>query len=310
MSFQALAGPILNKIQQRFMERKLLAFSILAGAVLLIGLLTFSGQASSELSTNDQLLLELASMSVQLQKLKGDLELQKSNFENKTSSSTRHARPAVTKKGIVIPVQAGDAFQKVGAPPPQLYIPRGSVFQAQLLTSIKTSVQGSVVVAETIRDFEMDMKRRIPRKTRLIGRATYDPTLKGVNVRFETITSPSGQQYDNLELLALSKQAWPLIEGIVFDDSGVQMGAALGFGFLSGFASGAQDREASVFGSVTQPSVKNQVLSGLSVASFQVAEQAIEKMKSQAFEYVVVPAGMPIYVLFDKKWIVPEGGVR
>ncbi|PIR23416.1 MAG: hypothetical protein COV44_02935 [Deltaproteobacteria bacterium CG11_big_fil_rev_8_21_14_0_20_45_16] len=309
MSFQALATPMLKKLQLRLMERKLLVLSIGGGIALMLGLLAFSGQSSSKLSTDDKLLLELASMSVQLQKLKGDLDLQKSAAESQPPLTSTRRQTSSTRE-IVIPVQAGNAFQKVGAPPPQPYIPRGSVFQAQLLTSIKTSVQGSVVVAETTRDFEMDMRRRIPKKTRLIGQATYDPTLKGVNVRFETMTSPSGEQYDNLELLALSKQAWPLIEGIIFDDRGVQMGAALGFGFLSGFASGAQDREASVFGSVTQPSVKNQVLSGLSVASFQVAEQAIEKMKNQAFEYVVVPAGMPIYVLFNKKWIVPEGGVR
>lgn len=309
MSFQALAKPALQTMKERFVEKKVLFISIISVVLLSTSFLIFQGKASDELSANDKLLLELASMSVQLEKLKNELEIE-TKKGNVKKPSVRTVSLRTSKRPLVIPVSAGNAFLKVGASPAKPYIPRGAVFQAQLLTSIKTSVQGSVVVAETLRDFEMDYKRRIPGGTRLIGKATYDPTLKGVNVSFETMTSPSGQQYDGVELLALSKQAWPLIEGIVFDDSGVQMGAALGFGFLSGFASGAQDREASVFGSVTQSSVKNQVLSGLSVASFQLAEQAMEKMKSQAFEYVVVPAGMPIYILFNRKWEIPEGGMR
>lgn len=309
MSLEALVNPVFQKMKARAKEKKILLFCLGGGVLFALGFLMVGSVSSDELNTNDKLLLELASMSIQLQKLKGDLETQKENTKRKGPQNFGGAKRS-NQRELVIPVAAREGFQKVGAPPPAVYIPRGAVFHAQLLTSIKTSVQGSVVVAETTRDFEMDSRRRIPQKTRLIGRATYDPTLKGINVRFETITSPNGKQFDDLDLLALSKQAWPLIKGIVFDDTGVQMGAALGFGFLSGFASGAQDREASVFGTVAQPSVKNQVLSGLSVASFQVAEQAMEKMKSQAFEYVIVPAGMPIYVLFNKKWEIPEGGLR
>lgn len=309
MSLQALTAPLLEKFQAQLNAKKILLFSVLVISLSAIGYILLGGKSESSLTAKDQLLLELAQMSVQLEKLKGELAEQRSNqvaaIQPKPTASKRQSQ-----MNTVIPVAAGNAFQKVGDGKLKPYIPRGSVFQARLLTSIKTSIQGSVVVAETIRPFEMDSKRRIPVRTRLIGKAVYDPTLKGVNVSFETITSPSGLQFDQLNLIALSERAWPLIEGMVFDDTGVQMGAALGFGFLSGFASGGQEREASAFGSVTKPSVKNQVLSGLSVASFQIAEQALEKMKNDALEYVVVPAGTSIYVLFNDKWEVPEGGIR
>ncbi len=157
-----------------------------------LGFLMVGNASSDELNTNDKLLLELASMSIQLQKLKGDLETQKENSKREGPRNVGGSQRS-SHRELVIPVAAREGFQKVGAPPVAVYIPRGAVFHAQLLTSIKTSVQGSVVVAETTRDFEMDSRRRIPQKTRLIGRAAYDPTLKGVNVRFETITSPNGK---------------------------------------------------------------------------------------------------------------------
>lgn len=308
MSFQALAAPLVEKIQTQASTKKLLLFGLLFVSLSAIGYVLLSSKSAESLTEKDQLLLELAQMSIQLEKLKTDLSEQRS--KQISSVEKRPSGKPRPKMNTIIPVAAGNAFQKVGDAKLQPYIPRGAVFQARLLTSIKTSIQGSVVVAETARPFEMDAKRRIPIRTRLIGKAVYDPTLKGVNVSFETITSPNGLQYDRLKLVALSERAWPLIEGMVLDDTGVQMGAALGFGFLSGFASGAQEREASAFGSVTKPSVKNQVLSGLSVASFQIAEQALEKMKNDALEYVVVPAGTSIYVLFNEKWEVPEGGIR
>lgn len=308
MSFQALAAPAVQNLKSRLIEKKRLFICLGLVLIAASSFLFLQTSRSDELTESDQLLLELASMSLQLESLKSDLQSQKVRAQEQSikTTSVRQSPPSRP----VIPVAAGQAFQAVGSPALKPYIPRGAVFKAQLLTSIKTSVQGSVVVAETIREFEMDSRRRIPKGTKLIGRATYDPTLKGVNVRFETMTSPNGIQYDDLDLLALSENAWPMIEGIVFDDTGVQMGTALGFGFLSGFASGGQERETTPFGSAPQASVKNQVLSGLSVASFQVAEQAMERMKSQAFEYVIVPAGMPIYVLFNRRWELPQGGVR
>jgi len=192
-------------------------------------------------------------------------------------------------------------FQEITKSKKDFYIPRGSVFQARTLTSIKTSITESFVVAETTQTFELDRKRRIPKGTRLIGSAKLNPVLKGLIVRFDTMVLPSGKQIDGLRLLALDHRAFPELEGIFFSDKAEVYGTAMAFGFLSGFSSAGQEREATSNGSVPTPSIKNQVLGGLSAASFSVAEDMLKDIKDKAVEYVILPAGETCFVVFEEK---------
>ncbi len=206
--------------------------------------------------------------------------------------------------------EPGQGFQKPYAIKNDLYIPRGAVFRARLITSIKTSIQESFVIAETTNTFEMDSRRRIEKGSRLIGSASLDRVLQGVVVKFDTLVTKKGIQYDDLSLIALSERAYPLIEGIYFSEAGLKYGTALAFGFLSAFASGGMEREATPEGSVAKPSLTNQALSGLGVASFKVAEEAMQSLKSESVEHVVVPAGTDIYIAFARKWTLdPEKGI-
>lgn len=204
-----------------------------------------------------------------------------------------------------------NGFQEIGKTKKNFYIPRGSVFKARTVTSIKTSVAESLVVAETTQAFEMDLKRKIPVRTRLIGSARLNPILKGLVVRFDTMVLPSNTQIDGVRLLALDQQAFPELSGIFFSDKAEVYGTALAFGFLSGFASASQDRESTLSGSVPTPSLKNQTLAGVSTASFKVAEDVLKDIQQKAIEYVVLPAGETIYVVFEEKLNVdPERGLQ
>lgn len=278
--------------------------------VLLIGMSVWSKfsftPSAKEVSEEEQVVLveKLIAMQMELSSIKSDLEKKKSSGQKFVS------RPQPTKR-VVLGFEGKGGFQDIRVQKSDHYIPRGSVFKALTVTSIKTSISESFVVAQTTETFEMDRKRAIPKGTRLIGTARLNPMLKGLIVRFDTMVLPSGKQLDGLNLLALDGHAFPELSGIYFSDKATVYGSALAFGFLSGFSSAAQDRESTLSGSIPTPSLKNQVLGGLSAASFTIAEDMLKDIQDKAIEYVVLPAGEEIFVVFDQKLDVdPERGLR
>jgi hypothetical protein len=209
----------------------------------------------------------------------------------------------------IVNYEPGEGFAALTAAKTELYVPTGAVFQAELLTPIKTSVERTFVMAETTNEYRMDMKRRIPRGSRLIGRSHLDPVLKGVVVEFSTLVLPSGIE-TGLSGLALSRNALPEVEGLYFSDRVTTYGTALAFGFLSGFADAAREREVTILGSQPTVSIGNQVLSGLSTASFQVANDILRDVRSNAIEYVVVPAGEQVFVVLTRRYDIVQGGAK
>lgn len=254
--------------------------------------------SDSQSSQKQNQIAELVRMNDELVKTISTL---KSEIKNRGGPQTHRVSSAIP---TFVSVEPGVGFQRQFSDKKELYIPRGAVFRARLITSIKTSIQESFVIAETTNTFEMDSKRRIEKGSRLIGSASMDRALKGVTVKFDTLVTPKGVQYDDLSLLALSQNAFPLIEGIHFSDAGLKYGTALAFGFLSGFANGGMEREPTIGGSVSKPTLANQALSGLSVSSFKIADEAMQSLHDENVEHVVVPAGSDIYVAFNRKWSI------
>ena len=291
MSLHQLLNTPSRKIPDWLANRR----ALFAGAGILIffaGFWILNGSTTSSASNQITALLEAN------EKLKETLTTLKQNAKAKVAQGD-------SRRSIIpLTIEPGQGFRAMNTSQKDLYIPRGAVFKAQLVTSIKTSIHESFVIAETTHTFQMGSKKRIERGSRLIGSASLDRALKGVTVKFDSLVTPKGIQYDDLSLLALSEKAYPLVEGIYFSDAGTRYGTALAFGFLSGFASGGMEREATVAGSISKPSLTNQALSGLSVSSFKIAEDVMESLKDESIEQVIVPAGTEIYVAFLKKWIL------
>jgi len=229
----------------------------------------------------------------------------KTQIDNRVSQSqfvaVKHEQPR--SNTVIVPVPVGDAFKRISSPSSEVYIPSGSVFLAQLLTPIKTSIQESFVMAQTTHEFRLDAARRIPKGSRLIGSARLDAVLKGVIVRFHLIVSPKGIEYP-ISLLALSPELFPELEGIYFTNELETYSGILALGFIEGFADAARDREQTVFGGRPRTNLKNNLLGGISTASFRVAEDIIGDVRRRAVEYVVVPSGKPLYVVFDRRFVV------
>jgi hypothetical protein len=242
-----------------------------------------------------------------LMRLKNEAKELKQDLKNRRPSAVREGRGEARRP--IVNYDPGEGFSPLSAANAEVYIPTGAVFQAELLTPIKTSVEKTFVMAETTSDFRMDAKRRIPRGSRLIGRSHFDPLLKGVIVEFSTIVFPHGIE-SSLNALALSRNALPEIDGLYFSDRMTNYGTALAFGFLSGFAGGAREGQYTLVGYQPDVSLSNQVLTGLSAASFQVANQIMSDIRSSALEYVVVPAGEEVFVVLTQKYIVAQGGSK
>lgn len=293
------------KTQRKKLFRFLAGLAV-AGAGLTAGAFLishFKSTPSPVASTpaNQEQLAELMRLRDDTQKLSQDVQ--------KKIRPVAARGPASVNAGTgrrIVNYDPGEGFAALSAATTQVYIPTGAVFQAELLTPIKTSVERTFVMAETTAEYRMDGKRRIPRGSRLIGRSHFDPLLKGVIVEFGTIVFPDGME-SSLNALALSRNALPEIEGLYFSDRMANYGTALAFGFLSGFAGGAREGSYTLVGYQPDVSISNQVLTGLSAASFQVANQIMSDIRSSALEYVVVPAGEEVFVVLTQKYIVAQG---
>lgn len=223
----------------------------------------------------------------------------------KTSKSTPTSTPAPPVKSsplLYIDYSQGkSAFNEIWNQREPAYIPAGAVFQAKLITPIKTSVQRSFVLAEVTKTFRMDPERQIRQGSRLLGGARLNPVLKGVIVDFTLLVDPAGKEH-NIDALALSRNALPELEGLHFSNELENYSAALAFGFISGLSEAAQERDYTVFGPRPRITVENQLLHGLSTASFQVAEELIRDVRERAIEYVVIPAGENIFVALQRRY--------
>lgn len=254
-------------------------------------------------------LAELMRLRKQAADMRSDLHPTRRLASNEALAGPVGVRGGMGAGAQIVSYDPGDGFTPLVTAKTELYIPTGAVFQAQLLTPIKTSLSKSFVMAETTNEFRMDMKRRIPKASKLTGTSHFDPILKGVVVEFNTVVFPNGIE-SSISGLALSNNALPELDGIYFSDRLTTYGTALAFGFLSGFADAARSQEFTLLGSQPTVSTSNQVLTGLSVASFQVADQIMRDIQTSAVEYVVVPAGERVFVVLTRRYDIQQGGTK
>lgn len=199
-------------------------------------------------------------------------------------------------------------FQKVAASKAsEVYIPMGSVFRAQLIMPIKTSVQDTFVMAQTTHEyrFDSDQVRSIPSGSRVIGRAQLNPLLKGVAVRFHTLVTPKGIEYP-INLLALSNELFAEVNGVYFSNDVETYGAILAFGAIGGFANASQSTDSRFIVSTPNKNVSNLVWGSVGGASFRMADELIRKIQERNVEYVIVPSGEKIFLALQERFVIKD----
>jgi len=215
----------------------------------------------------------------------------------------------VLGSGLSSSVKEGSGFKELaGNADSSNYISTGSVFKAQLIMPIKTSVQERFVMAQTTQEFRdpANSARRIPKGSRLIGRAQLNSALRGVDVRFTTLVSPKGKEYP-IQVIGLSRELFAELNGIFFSNDFETYSTIMAFGFIEGFADASKDRQPTVIGDIPKSTVGNKVLDGVGGASFRVAEDIMRDIRNRSIEYVVVPSGEQIFAVFSEKFILPGG---
>jgi hypothetical protein len=228
-------------------------------------------------------------------------ELQKLIAEKRAPRKAPEEMVTVRRSNSFIAVPVGDAFQEIKKVDSQVYIPSGSVFRARLLMPIKTSVQETFVMAQTTHEYRMDSRRRIPRGTRLIGTARLNPMLRGVIVQFNKLVSPQGKEHA-VNLLALSHDLFPELDGIYFSNEVETYSTIMAFGFLGGLAEASRPRDRTIIGPVPSEDLAGNLLHGASTASFRVMEEVLRDIRERAVEYVIVPAGEPVFLVFRERF--------
>lgn len=299
------------KDQKKRFFRILLGLLIIAiGLIAAVAILFFMKQDKNQNLLHSKQESEVKSLT-ELMHLKNETQGLKNDINNmraavtaphvQVSSLQVRAPIDLSSAPQIINFDPGEGFTALSSAKKDYYIPTGAVFRARLITPIKTSVERSFVLAETTHEYRMDMNRKIPKGSRLIGRARLNPILKGVIVEFNTLVLPNGIE-TTINGMALSRNALPEIDGLYFSDDLQNYGAALAFGFLSGFADASRTKEPTALGYLSEDTASNKVLSGLSTASFQVAESILQDIRTRAVEYVVVPAGEPVFVALTSRY--------
>lgn len=329
MSLEELLKEADSSSPWKFQQKKLLRITV--GALIMFGALVTTSLLLSSEKKGDVVVTkptddldredENAAALAQLMKLRDEaheLKATLAKLENKRQEmeieSTRVQSTAVRKQipmqtpptqnsRVIMSFDPGDGFLSLEREKESKYIPTGSVFQARLITPIKTSVERTFVMAEVTQEFRMDFERRIPKGSRLIGRSRLNPVLRGVIVEFETLVLPDGRE-TRLDSLALSRDALPEIDGLYFSDKLQTYGSALAFGFLSGLSDAGRRRRPGIIGDYVEDTLSNQVLAGLSTATFQIAEELLRDIDRRSVEYVVVPSGEPIFVVLTRRYEV------
>lgn len=309
------------KTQRAKFIRILLGISILTISLVVGSLLFFSipgkkleGESKQSSDKNVEHLSRLMQMRNETSSLQQEMKkaIGSASVHSKDKKKRSHLQrdPSSLHESIqVVNFVPEGGFTQLVTEEDESYIPTGAVFQARLVTPIKTSVAATFVIAETTNEYRLDFKRRILKGSRLIGRARLNPVLRGVIVEFDKLVLPNGME-TNMNGLALSRNALPEIDGLYFSDSLQNYGAALAFGFLGGYTRASQQNFPTIYGFVPEPNLKNQALGGLSMASFQLSEEILRDIRARSIEYVLVPAGEPVFVALTQKYNVNQEKVE
>lgn len=232
---------------------------------------------------------------------------QSSEPRSRSTKTESHLLAEPPRLGAGMADSAG-GFQRVASSKnTEVYIPMGSVFRAQLIMPIKTSVQDTFVMAQTTHEyrFDSDQVRSIPSGSRVIGRAQLNPLLKGVAVRFHTLVTPKGIEYP-INLIALSNELFAEVNGIYFSNDVETYGAILAFGAIGGFANASQSTDSRFLIAAPNKGTANLVWGSVGGASFRMADELIRKIQERNVEYIVVPSGEKIFLALQERFVIKD----
>jgi hypothetical protein len=217
--------------------------------------------------------------------------------------------PRVRRQSDVLPISLVASAEKEVIPERtgEELAPYGRLVPCELVVTVDSSSIETPIIGLVTDDVWHQGRRIIPAGTEVHGRARLDRMRERIAAQGQwTFVWQTGEEL-NLSGLALDREqdseggAWGITDGsaglrgqlLKSDDlAEVRLFAAT---FLSGAASGLNDRENTVFGNQLAGTLKNAQIAGMQQVLNGYAKQIYETIQREGF-YVRVPAGKQFYV--------------
>ncbi len=179
-------------------------------------------------------------------------------------------------------------------------LPMGTTIPAKLINTVLSSDSNSPVIAEIVEDTFWKGVLTIPAGTRAIGQGVLDDGTERLQVRFQTLVFPDGEQH-SLSALALLGDGSSGIPGNYHSGAFKKQAGRFFGNFVGGLAEGMKDKDSrGQSGIVFEPgSLKNGILNGLASSSFDQAKSLAESPEGTR-PYLDIPAGA-IFLLYLEK---------
>lgn len=182
-------------------------------------------------------------------------------------------------------------------------LPIGTQIQVQLLGNVESMDSNSPVTAVVLQDALSPVQALvIPKGTKVIGNGQLDTQRERLQVHFQTLVFPEGQQY-SISGLASMPDGSSGLEGR-FSSGAFRRNVSQFVGtFVSGLAVGMKDRTtAGQIGIPFEPgSLKNGVLNGIADSSGNYAKSSAEKM-GQVSASIQVPSGKQFVLYLEREF--------
>ena len=217
--------------------------------------------------------------------------------------------PRMRRQSDVLPISLVASAEKEVIPERtgEELAPYGRLVPCELVVTVDSSSIETPIIGLVTDDVWHQGRRIIPAGTEVHGRASLDRMRERIAAQGQwTFVWQTGEEL-NLSGLALDREqdseggAWGITDGsaglrgqlLKSDDlAEVRLFAAT---FLSGAASGLNDRENTVFGNQLAGTLKNAQIAGMQQVLNGYAKQIYETIQREGF-YVRVPAGKQFYV--------------
>ncbi len=215
--------------------------------------------------------------------------------------TVRYSRPHAEKHASNRQYTASQLVRREGSSSGDK-LPMGSTIPVRLVNQVISSDSGAPVIAEVTEEILWKNSVVIPAGTRVLGSASFDDTAKRLQMRFQTLVFPEGEQRA-VSALALMPDGSSGLPGDYHSGQfSAQAGRFLGY-FVGGLTSGMKDKTSQgQFGLPYEPGgLKNGLLNGVSQSATDQANQYAESMKN-VHPYLEVSAGVPFFLYLEKEF--------
>jgi hypothetical protein len=188
---------------------------------------------------------------------------------------------------------------------PTMRLPMGTSFLVRMINQVHSNSSSSPAIAEIIDDVYSpgDLNTLIiPRSTRAIGNAMYDESNQRIQIQFNTLVFPEGDQH-SIQAIALMIDGTSGVLGQMHSGANLRRSGKLLGHFVGQMAHGMKEKQGVSQGGVLYEagSVKNGVLSGIEAVAMDEAKSYSEDL-SQTKPTMTLAAEAQFLIFLEREF--------